>query len=104
MHKKKAFPKNTHARWAHFIEVCHTLKETETLQSLLELLLTPEEKEALADRLLIIEKLLSQKETQREIAAKLGVGIATVTRGSNCIKQINPSLQNFLMKNSSLDE
>jgi TrpR family trp operon transcriptional repressor len=61
------------------------LKDSESAQDFLDSLLTPEELETLLMRLEII-KLLKQGYTQREVAQKLQVGIATVTRGA---KEIN---------------
>lgn len=48
-------------------------------------LLTPNELIDVANRLQIFE-MLEQGVPQRQIADKLGVGIATVTRGSNTLK------------------
>ncbi len=49
-------------------------------------LLTEKERNDIPARLQII-KLLKQNVPQREIAKKLGVGIATITRGSKELKQ-----------------
>ena len=51
----------------------------------LEGLLTPYEQQELINRLQIFE-LLSQGLSQRQVAHQLGVGIATVTRGSRALK------------------
>ena len=48
-------------------------------------LLTPSELSEISKRLQIF-KLLEQGMPQRQIAEKLGVGIATVTRGSRALK------------------
>ena len=52
----------------------------------LETFFTPQELEAVAHRLEIV-RLLEKGVPQREIAARLGVGIATVTRGSRARKE-----------------
>ena len=57
-------------------------------------LLTPYEQQELINRLQIFE-LLSQGVSQRQVAQQLGVGIATVTRGSRALQagsyKIDPS-------------
>lgn len=50
-----------------------------------EALLTPMEIESIAQRLSILDA-LSRGVSQREISDRLGVGIATVTRGSRTLK------------------
>ncbi|MEE4252637.1 MAG: Trp family transcriptional regulator [Desulfuromusa sp.] len=55
------------------------------LEKALRDLLTPNELIDVANRLQIFE-MLEQGIPQRQIADKLGVGIATVTRGSNTLK------------------
>ena len=51
----------------------------------LDALLTPYEQQELVNRLEIFE-LLSSGMSQREVAKKVGVGIATVTRGSKALQ------------------
>lgn len=57
------------------------------LEKRLKALLTPNEIEEMLRRLKILE-LLEQGVPQREIAKQLGVGIATVTRGSRAFKEL----------------
>ena len=58
----------------------------ESLGKFLKAILTPDEIEKLCTRL-EIAKMLKQKIPQRKIAEKLGIGIATVTRGSRELKR-----------------
>ncbi|MDH3998071.1 MAG: trp operon repressor [Desulfuromonadales bacterium] len=58
----------------------------EAMTKALRDLLTPNELADVANRLQIIE-MLQQGIPQRQIADKLGVGIATVTRGSHHLKR-----------------
>ena len=63
-----------------------------------DLFLTIEERETLAARTLIIKAMLENELTQREIAEKFGVSISKITRGSNALKIIPPTLKEFLKK------
>lgn len=60
-------------------------KDAESLQEFLQGLFTPQELEQLNQRIEIVS-LLKRGVSQRAIADQLGVGIATVTRGSREIK------------------
>ncbi|WP_339897024.1 Trp family transcriptional regulator [uncultured Gilvimarinus sp.] len=55
------------------------------LRDMLEGLLTPAELHAISQRLQIT-RLLKSGVSQREVAKRLGVGIATVTRGSRALQ------------------
>lgn len=85
--------------WKSFLALCLKAHDTEELSRLLDCFLTIEEKEAIADRFLIIKGLLCEKQTQREMAETLHVSIAKITRGSNALKTIDPKLKSFLEKN-----
>lgn len=67
-------------------QVLSQVKSEAEILDLLKGLLTLGELEEIARRLQIV-KLLKEGVSQREIAEKLKVGIATVTRGSKEIKQ-----------------
>jgi TrpR family trp operon transcriptional repressor len=82
--------------WHVFAQWCLASKNEKTLSSLLELVLTQEEKESIAARCLIITELLKQKKTQRDIANDLNVSIAKITRGSNELKRMPLKLIEFL--------
>ncbi len=68
--------------------VNHLLEQEspEEMEKALRDLLTRSELAEVANRLQIFE-MLAQGIPQRQIAEKLGVGIATVTRGSNTLKR-----------------
>ncbi len=82
--------------WRQFIELCTEMENAGKLETLFELFLTPQEKESLAMRYLIIRDLLEEKQTQREIAEDLSVSIAKITRGSNELKRIPSGFIKYL--------
>ncbi len=67
------------------IEHILTASDADSLEQMLEHLLTPAEFLEISKRLQIT-KLLEAGISQRQIAETLGVGIATVTRGSRALK------------------
>jgi TrpR family trp operon transcriptional repressor len=64
-----------------FIEQVLSYKDKKSLDNFMSAILTPKELEEIPTRLKII-KMLKNGVTQRDISNKLGVGIATITRGS----------------------
>lgn len=65
----------------NLVDLLTNIHDTKIMMQFLEGLLTGKELEEISTRIQII-KYLKQGLSQREIAKKLGVGIATVTRGS----------------------
>ncbi len=63
------------------VEVLLNLKDREQTLDFLKGILTPKELEEIPTRLQIV-RMLKQGVPQHQIAEKLGIGIATVTRGS----------------------
>ena len=88
--------------WASFLTLCGDSKPSARLDSLLQLLLTSEERSAIALRVALIRELLAGEKTQREIAAELEVSIAKITRGSNALKLIDEPLRHFLTMSLNL--
>ncbi len=82
--------------WWRFLTLCAQFKTPRQLNDFFELFLTLQEKEDLAKRTLIVEKLLEGKQGQREIAEELKVSISKITRGSNALKLINKNLKEIL--------
>lgn len=72
----------------HLQQLAEYLQQSDSPQSMrkvLEGLLTPAELHAISQRLQIT-RLLKAGVSQREVAKRLGVGIATVTRGSRALQ------------------
>lgn len=68
------------------IECLCNIADPVVMQQVLTAVLTPKELQEIEKRLHIFE-LLAQHIPQRDIAAQLGVGIATVTRGAHAFRE-----------------
>lgn len=71
-----------------FIDVLLKMNTKQKMENFLQGILTPKELEEVPMRLQII-KMLKSDMTQHEIAEKLGIGVATVSRGSKEIQKGN---------------
>ena len=72
--------------WQQIIELIRTSIDSEQDDMLLTMLMSRDERESLISRVNIINELLKGELSQRQISQMLGVGIATITRGSNELK------------------
>ncbi len=84
--------------WQSFLALCHAQETNADLIHFFDLFLTDEEKQNLATRVLLIQALLENKLTQREIAKKLNVSIAKITRGSNMLKRMDKVFLSKLLR------
>ncbi|GLT18114.1 Trp operon repressor [Vibrio zhanjiangensis] len=72
--------------WQQILDLIKSSTESNQHEMLLTMLLTADEREALISRVNICCELLKGELSQRQISNKLGVGVATITRGSNELK------------------
>ncbi|WP_395947332.1 trp operon repressor [Caedibacter taeniospiralis] len=72
--------------WKSLVALLQQTKEKVEMNTLLDFLLTLEEKHQLANRYALAKAMIVAQKPQREIAKDLGVSISTVTRCSNALK------------------
>ncbi|MBW8184471.1 trp operon repressor [Shewanella nanhaiensis] len=78
------------AEWGSVLEKVVSHQDHNALIELFELLLTEEERSAIAGRLKVFQVLLIGEMSQRQIAAEYKISIATITRCSNYLKHMSP--------------
>ncbi|QVL57049.1 MAG: trp operon repressor [Simkaniaceae bacterium] len=84
--------------WRKFLDLMVEMEDPKELDELTRLLFTPEERDAISKRIRIIEELMKEKKTQREMAADYNLSIAKITRGSNALKDVSLKMKRFLKK------
>ncbi|BCL71029.1 Trp operon repressor [Vibrio nigripulchritudo MADA3029] len=93
-------PEPEYQEWQDVIDLVARATEEDKHGMLLTMLMTPDEREAIQARVNIFNELLKGELSQRQISQMLGVGIATITRGSNELKNKSDkekaSLENLL--------
>ena len=81
-----------------FIDLIQNATNREAIERLFKLMLTRDEHHAINGRVAVAKALIDGDESQREIATRLGVSIATVTRGSNNLKSMSDDERDFLIQ------
>lgn len=77
------------AEWDSVLEKVLLQQDRQNLIVLFELLLTEEERSAVAGRLKVFQTLLQGEMSQRQIAQEYQISIATITRCSNYLKHMS---------------
>lgn len=78
--------KPEYTEWQQILDLVKSSAESDQHEMLLTMLLSPDERESLISRVNIFRELLKGELSQRQISQLLGVGVATITRGSNELK------------------
>ena len=72
--------------WQHLMKLVKDAADKDQHEMLLTMMMTADERDALVARVNIFNELLKGEISQRQISQMLGVGVATITRGSNELK------------------
>ncbi|MCK6264886.1 trp operon repressor [Vibrio sp. ZSDE26] len=72
--------------WQQLMDLVKHAVDTEQHELLLTMLMTSDERDALLARTNIVCELIKGDISQRQLSQMLGVGVATITRGSNELK------------------
>lgn len=82
--------------WQAFVELLQQAVEENKLEQFFSLFLTPDERGSFGLRTQIVANLLSNNLSQREIQQKLNTSAATITRGSNMLKTLEPDFLDWV--------
>ena len=72
--------------WQQLMDLVKTAVEKDQHELFLTMMMTPDELDALVARINIFCELMKGEMSQRQVSQMLGVGVATITRGSNELK------------------
>lgn len=86
------------ADWSLVVDKILTHANPQDLTVLFQLLLTEEERSAIAGRLKVFQTLLEGQLSQRQIASEYQVSIATITRCSNYLKNMSKEHREIIQK------
>ena len=84
------------AEWQQFIDLLKQAVAENRAEELLAMLLTADERSSLGLRVQIVNALLNSEQSQREIQQQLNTSAATITRGSNMLKTVDPAIRDWV--------
>ncbi|MGO1298303.1 MAG: trp operon repressor [Vibrio sp.] len=84
--------------WQQLMTLFKNATQNDQHDMLLTMLMTSDERDALIARVNIVCELLKGDVSQRQISQMLGVGIATITRGSNELKSCSEEQKAWIEK------
>lgn len=84
------------AEWQQFVLLVKQAVEEDQLEDLFTMLFTTDERNSFGLRVQIINALLNTDLPQREIQQQLRTSAATITRGSNMLKIVNPDIREWV--------
>ncbi len=94
-------PKENSKEWIKFVDLCLSAKDRGSLDMILRLFTTMDERDMLISRYQLVKVLLTTDLSQREIAETLHLSISKVTAGSKATQRL-PELQKaYLIKKMS---
>ena len=91
-------------QWNSFLQMLKIAFDENKAQEFLTLLLTADERDAVGLRLQIVSQLIDKNMPQREIQQNLNTSAATITRGSNMIKTMDPDFMLWMKQHLDLIE
>lgn len=95
---KALFNQRDPQEWQQFIDLLTAAVQENKTEALLTMLLTSDERTSLGLRVQITRELLNNQHSQREIQQKLNTSAATITRGSNMLKTVDPDILSWVSK------
>lgn len=93
---KTCYQQRDPSEWQLFLDLLKQAMADNREEELLSVLLTLDEKNSLGLRVQIIKALLGNQLPQREIQQQLNTSAATITRGSNMLKTLEPALRDWI--------
>lgn len=93
---KSIYSQRDPLEWQQFLTLVKYAVEEDRINDLFAMLLTSDERNSLGLRVQIINALLNANLPQREIQQQLNTSAATITRGSNMLKTVDPTIRDWV--------